>query len=53
MRKLVYVMENGTIETSMVSAQDMDMPYKVALESIPEKKPQLTEKQRAKRKAVK
>lgn len=52
MRKLVYVMENGTIETSMNGAKAMDMPYTIAFESIHEEKPEMLPKQIANRKKV-
>lgn len=52
MRRLVYVLSNGTIETSMAAAQASGLTYRVALENIAETRSELTPKQEAKRKAA-
>lgn len=36
MRKLVYVLENGTIETSMTAAKESGMAYRVEVQEIHE-----------------
>ena len=48
MRKLVYVLENGIIETTEKAAKESGQPYRIAFENIKEE-PKMTEKQRAMR----
>ena len=48
MRKLVYILENGTIETTEKSAKESGLKYRVALQNIPEPVC-MTEKQKAMR----
>lgn len=52
MRRLVYVLSNGTIETSMAAAQASGLTYRVALENIPEAPSELSPKQREMRKTA-
>ena len=49
MRKMVYVLENGIIETTERAAKESGQSYTVAFQNMPEEKAPLTEKQRAKR----
>lgn len=48
MRKLVYILENGIIETTEKSAKESGLKYQVALQNIPEPVC-MTEKQKAMR----
>lgn len=50
MRRLVYVLSNGMIETSMEAAKASGLPYRVQLESIAEAPSKLSPKQAEKRK---
>jgi hypothetical protein len=48
MRKLVYILENGIIETTEKAAKESGLKYRVALQNIPEPVC-MTEKQKAMR----
>ena len=48
MRKLVYVLSNGIIETTEKGAKESGLEYRVALQNIPEPV-YMTEKQKANR----
>lgn len=52
MRKLVYVLSNGVIETSMDAAKASGLPYRVELENIAEAPSKLSPKQREMRKTA-
>lgn len=52
MRRLVYILSNGTIETSMAEAQASGLSYKVALENIAEEPSKLSPKQAERRKTA-
>lgn len=53
MRKMVYVLENGTIETTEQGAKDSGFEYRVAFQEIVEDPTELmSEKARANRKKV-
>lgn len=53
MRKMVYVLENGVVETTEKGAKSWGLPYKIAFEDVKEEKAPLSEKTLANRKSVK
>jgi len=52
MRKLIYKLSNGTTVNTMAEAKGSGLEYTVILEEIPEAPSTLTEKQKARRKAI-